>query len=67
MNGTWGKQCELGPKMTSFANTHWQKPHRKKKCAIMRLHMNLSLSLGVTHMYLDQIHQQGDGNGSVPG
>lgn len=63
MNGTWGKQWELGPKMISFANTHLQKPHRKKKCAIMRLHMNL----GVTHIYPDQIHQQGDGNGSVLG
>lgn len=31
MNGTWGKQCELGPKMISFASTHLQKPQSKKK------------------------------------
>lgn len=67
MNGTWGKQCELGPKMISFASTHLQKSQSKRECAIMRLCLNLSLLLSMTQIYPDQIHQQGHGNGSMLG
>ena len=53
--------------MISLASTHLQKSQSKRKCATVRLRLNLSLLLSATQMCLDQIHQQADRNGSVLG